>query len=55
MPGTGSEPMAPNEVEIMSTRGWFDAASTASVENPSTKKITASGFASSTAPVTAVP
>ena len=33
----------------------IEAARTAASENPSTKKITASGFASKTAPVTAVP
>ena len=38
----------------MSTSGWFAAAKTAASENPSTKKITASGLASSTEPVTAV-
>ena len=55
IPGTGTEPIGPNDVVIMSTNGWFAAAKTALSLKPSTKKIIASGFASITAPVTAVP
>ena len=55
IPGTGIEPIGPNEVVIMSTKGWLAAANTAASLNPSTKKIIASGLASNTAPVTAVP
>ena len=55
IPVTGTDPIGPKLVVMMSTSGWFAAARTAASEKPSTKKITASGLAFRTAPVTAVP
>ena len=49
------DPIGPKLVVIISTNGWLAAANTAASLKPSTKNIIASGFASKTAPVTAVP